>query len=105
MNKRGLITPATVILLASALPAANADDNSWQTATLFEPNPAQIEREQKQHVMIYHGMKDTDVRRAMNEQFNRIENMMFTGTIVTDDTGHPLSDPKTGDDVVEDDGC
>ena len=99
------ILPATVIVFASSLPIAHADGNSWKMTTLFEPSPAQIEREQKGHVMIYHGIKDTDVHRAMDEQFERVETMMFTGTIVTDDTGQPLRDPATGDVVVEDDGC
>jgi hypothetical protein len=96
---------ATVFWFASTLPVAHADANSWQMTNLFKPSPAQIEREQKGRVMIYHGMKDTDVTRAMDEQFERVETMMFTGTIVTDGAGEPLRDPETGDIVVEDDGC
>jgi hypothetical protein len=105
MKTRRSVIPATVILFAMTLQAAYADDNTWQMTNLFEPSPAQIEREQKQRVMIYHGMKDTDINRAMDEQFDRVETMMFTGTILTDDTGKPLHDPETGDVVVEDDGC
>ncbi len=105
MKMRRSVIPATVILFASTLQAAYADVNSWQMARLFEPTPAQVKHEQTQRVMIYYGMKDTDVNRAMDEQFDRIETMMFTGTIVTDDTGQPLRDPKTGDIVTEDDGC
>jgi len=93
------------MLFTSTLQPAYADDNSWQMTNLFEPSPAQIEREKKGSVMIYQGMKDTDVNRAMEEQFERIETMMFTGTIVTDDAGEPLRDPATGDVIVEDDGC
>jgi len=105
MKTRRFVVPATIILLTLTAPTAYADGNAWQMTNLFEPSPAQIEREHKQRVMIYHGMKDTDVNRAMDEQFGRIETMMFTGTILTDDTGQPLRDPATGDIVVEDDGC
>jgi hypothetical protein len=105
MKYRRSVIPAAVILFASTLQVAYAGGNSWQMAILFDPSPAQVEREQAQRVMIYHGMKDTDINRAMDEQFDRIESMMFTRTIVTDDTGQPLRDPTTGDIVIEDDGC
>jgi hypothetical protein len=97
MKSRRSVIPTAVILFASTLQAAYADGNSWHMANLFEPSPAQVKREQAQRVMIYHGMKDTDIDRAMDEQFDRIEAMMFTGTIVTDDKGQPLRDPTTGD--------
>jgi hypothetical protein len=50
-------------------------------------------------------MKDTDVARALEEQFDRIDAMMFTGTIVTDQDGEAVKDPKTGKSLVENDGC
>ena len=31
--------------------------------------------------------------------------MMFVNTVVTDDNGVPLTDPETGELVVENDGC
>ena len=105
MNSRISAGSASVIWIALSLQTAAAADNSWQMSHLFAPSPAQIDRERKGRVMIYHGMKDIDVDRAMDEQFDRIESMMFTGTIVTDDAGRPLRDPETGEVVVEDDGC
>ena len=105
MYTRRSLLSASVFCLASITQLAAADGGSWQMSNLFEPNPAQLEREKTGHVMIYHRIKDIDVNRAMDEQFERIESMMFTSTIVTNDTGQPLRDPTTGELVTEDDGC
>ena len=92
-------------LIFSGIQPVFADGNSWQMTNLFHPSPAQLDREKDGRVMIYHGVKDIDIDRAMEEQFERIETMMFTGTIVTDNTGQPQRDPETDLIVVEDDGC
>jgi hypothetical protein len=73
-------------------------------------NPTQVDQkaEAKGRVMIYDGMTDQEVARAFDEQFDRLEYMMFTRTVVTDDSGRPRKDPSTGELVTEsgyDDGC
>jgi hypothetical protein len=47
---------------------------------------------------------DSLVNQAMDKQFDRIQNMMFVGTIVTDVQGEPVVDDQ-GDVIAEDDGC
>ena len=105
--KDTIIIPMLVIItafLSSPVTVSAAD--SWQEKMLFDPTPAQLETEKKRaRIMIYHGLKDVQVTSAMEDQFDRIEHMMFTGTVVTDSRGETLIDEETGEATVEDDGC
>lgn len=104
---KDIIVISTLVMLAVIVthPAAASAD-SWQDKLLFSPTPAQLEMEEsRDRIMIYEGLKDVQVAEAMDSQFDRIEHMMFTGTVVTDDQGEVLIDEETGNAVIEDDGC
>lgn len=96
------------LLLTTQLPATAAQSDKlyeWYLERLFEPSGQQLAMEEQGRVHIYSGLKDTDVTRALEEQFERIDAMMFTGTIVTDQDGEAVKDPETGNSLVENDGC
>ena len=100
-----VISVLAIIAIMIARPALAALD-SWQERMLFSPTPAQLELEQsRDRIMIYHGLKDVQVAQAMEQQFNRIDYMMFTGTVITDSRREAVIDPETGSARVEDDGC
>jgi len=77
----------------------------WQYNRLFNPSPADRKAEERGAIVIYDGLTDVTVNQALDQNFNRIQNMMFTRTVVTDENGEPKIDPATGKEVVEDDGC
>jgi len=105
--KDTIIIPMLVIITAFlSRPVTVSAADSWQEKMLFNPTPAQLETEQtRARIMIYHGLKDVQVGLAMDEQFDRIEHMMFTGTVVTNSQGEVLIDEETGETKVEDDDC
>lgn len=78
--------------------------DKWQTNRLFEPTTYQRKKESQGQIMIYDGLLDTSVKDALDGNFDRIENMMFTRVIVTDFNGQPQVD-ELGNTLVEDDGC
>ena len=80
----------------------NAD--KWQMNRLFEPTTKQRNKETQGQVMIYDGLRDTTITKALNNYFARIENMMFTHVIVTNVDGQPELD-AAGNMIFEDDGC
>ena len=105
--KHTIITTALIALAILLSRPSSADPaDSWQEKLLFNPTPAQLQVEETRHrIMIYGGFSDVQVTQAMEEQFDRIEHMMFTGTIITDSQGETIVDPDTGEARVEDDGC
>jgi fructose-bisphosphate aldolase class 1 len=84
--------------------AALEANNKWQVARLFEPTSSERNLEDKGYIMIYDNLPDTTVDKALDNNFDRIENMMFTRVVVTDEEGLPALD-ESGEIVKEDDGC
>ncbi|MCB1724982.1 MAG: hypothetical protein H6953_16300 [Chromatiaceae bacterium] len=104
MNKLTHIT-VTAFVLFTSLGAQAASIGSWQKQMLYAPSQSQLKMEQRGRVMIYDGLKDTEVDNAMDKQFERIDSMMFVRTVVTDKQGEPLRNEATGEVVAENDGC
>jgi len=95
--------------VAISSPALAADTqptfalHNIQLNRLMRPSNQQIKHEEAQRVYIYIGMKDIDIDRAMDTQFERIEKFLFAATIVTDKHGKALH--AKGHIITEDDGC
>jgi hypothetical protein len=68
---------------------------------LFQPNEFEMRNEAAGSVYIYEGLTDRAVNQAMEDEFERVEHMMFINTIRTDAQGNPMRDPETG--LIEDD--
>ena len=105
--RRLILASLGAALFQAPAPAISADPlhTEWQLRRLFDPTTQELERESKGHVFIYHHLPDTVVARALDEQFERVDAMMFTGIIITNSEGSEIQDPDTGEPVTEDDGC
>jgi len=106
MNIQMLTCQLILIVLAGSFYSnAAKSSESWQMKLLFNPGEVNLASEKKGKIIIYSGLTDKTVARALDENFSRIGSMMFTKTIVTDEKGIPLRDSETGEIVTEDDGC
>lgn len=112
-----LITLTATLYFATLSNTTLANDNTqdelalldstdkWQVNRLFKPTENQKQKEVRNgQIMIYDGLRDTTVAKALNSNFDRIQNMMFTRVVVTKISGQPEVD-EFGNAVVEDDGC
>ena len=89
-----------LLLGAVLLPPAMAEgaNERFQYNALFNPTTGQLKAEARGRVMIYDGLDNAAVEHALDEQFERIENMMFIR----------IRQTQAGDeevDTVEDDDC
>jgi len=82
-----------------------ADVREIELRRLFEPTPSERTQEAGGRIYIYDGLRDKDIEQAIDEEFDRVESMMFIREKKTDENGEVLTDPDTGDAMVQDDGC
>lgn len=71
---------------------------NWQERRLFQPTTQQLQQERQGQVFIYDGLEQDTVQKAMDANFDRIQNMMFTRI-------HHLPPTGSGPAIVENDGC
>lgn len=91
MNTR--ITTNIITVLGLIISAnVSADMNDWQQQQLLDPPQYLLMAEAKGRVMIYDGLPVDVVDRAMDEQFDRIDSMMFTRVRVITDEGEQVMD-------------
>ncbi len=82
INKTGTNQLAKTLLALGMLTSSVAAyaENGYQHSVLFSPSPSILQAEAKGRIMIYDSLENETVEMAMNEQFDRIENMMFVRT-------------------------
>jgi len=84
--------------------SGSTSPDNWQMRRLMEPTEAELAREAAGEVVIYDRLADKQVDAAMSAHPDRIRNMMFLGTIITDERGEAKID-SSGMFAMEDDGC
>jgi hypothetical protein len=106
-NRRCTFLPglglATALLWSSA--GAATDVSDIELRRLFEPTEAELAAEERGRIYIYDGVRDVDVQRALDEEFERVDHMMFIRIRKTDEDGEVKRDADTGTVEYEDDGC
>ena len=85
-----------LVTISVLMPLSVYASDDYQYKVLFSPSPANLQAETNGRVTIYDGLKSTTVHRAMDEQYDRIENMMFVRTVY---------EQEDGEVEIEDDGC
>jgi hypothetical protein len=94
-----------IVWLVATPPALTADLREIQMRRLLEPTPAELASEKDGRIYIYESLTNPDIEKAMSEEFDRVESMMFIRVPKTDASGAEEKDERTGEVIYEDDGC
>ena len=86
MNKRQKIIAILLSALVAAPLSVGAED-SYQKRVLFSPSSEILLAEARGRIMIYDGLTNETVEKALDEQFERIGNMMFIRTLYAQENG------------------
>ena len=88
-SKSHLIIPLILFFGLTTQALATQD---WQERRLLAPSAAQQRMELLDRVYIYDGLHEDTVDRALDTQFDRVENMMFVGVRHTTEDGDEYAD-------------
>ena len=80
-----IIAVFVLALSTVAIPASALD--SYQERVLFSPSSEILQAEARGRIMIYDGLKNETIEKALEKQFDRIENMMFVRTVYVQENG------------------
>lgn len=77
----GLYIKLIVLIALLTIPISSLlASDSWQLDRLFNPENHHTFQESQGQVFIYDGLYESDINIALDEQFPRMENMMFIRT-------------------------
>ena len=78
-----ITTVLLLTLFSATLLAEESAVYQWQIKRLMSPDDRTLAKEKSQSVVfIYENLKLSDVEKALDEHFSRMENMMFVGTLL-----------------------
>jgi hypothetical protein len=105
MNAAIGITISALVAMSIYAGDVRAEQSDWYRLQLFEPSKTQLALEEDGQVMTYDSLRDIDLLRVLDEQFDRVESIMFTGTVVSNKKGGQVGNEETGEIPVENDDC
>jgi hypothetical protein len=74
---RSMLLPLLCGIALAPMAVAADPDRKFQVNALFAPSDAQLRAEAQGRVMIYDGLEEDVVEQALDEEFDRVEHMMF----------------------------